>query len=90
VQDDPLDYQQTRVIEHLHTHRDDILESVHPIKAATDRAFEAIEQKLERILDQALPDYPGIQVVLVGGIEINTDWDQEDYFDLRTYRWIES
>jgi hypothetical protein len=90
VQDDPLDYQQSRVIEHLNAHREDILAADHPVKVATDRAFEAIEQKLERILDQALPDFPGIQVVLVGGIEINTDWDQEDYFDLRTYRWIES
>lgn len=90
VKDDPLDYQQSRVTQHLHNHRDDILSATSPIKAATDHAFDAIERKLERLLDKVLSEFPGIQLVLVGGIEINTDWDQEDYFDLKTYRWIES
>ena len=90
IQDDPLDYQQTRVIQHLHNHSEEILSAEHPVKVATDHAFDAIESKLLRILDQVLPEFPGIQLVLVGGIEINTDWDQEDFFDLRTYRWIES
>lgn len=88
--DDPCDYQQTKVIQHLSMYKNEILADEHPIRIATEKAYYSIEENLNHILEESLPLYPGIRIGLIGGIQINTDWGIEDYFDIRRYEWIES
>ncbi len=87
--DNPLDYQQARVIEHLHNNRKEILESQFPLKEATDSAYEAIHTKINRILDTIKPELDDIKLYLIGGIVINTDWMIEDYFEVRNVEYLE-
>lgn len=85
----PLDYQQARVIQHLHGNRDEILNSEFPLKNATDLAFEAIDRKLNLIIDSIKEELQDLKILLVGGIVINTDWNIEDYFDIRKSQFLE-
>ncbi|MBO6524815.1 MAG: hypothetical protein JJ971_13370 [Balneolaceae bacterium] len=87
--DNPLDYQQARVIEHLHKNRSNILESQFPLKEATDSAYEAIHTKMNRILDIIKPELDDIKLYLIGGIVINTDWTIEDLFEVRNVEYLE-
>lgn len=85
----PLDYQQARVIQHLHNHRDEILGDDFPLKRATDLAYNAIHQKLHTLLNVLKPNLSDIKLYLIGGIVINTDWTIEDYFEIRDEEFIE-
>ena len=85
----PLDYQQARIIEHLHACRDDILNSEEPLKKATDVAYDAIHTKLNNILDALKPELDDIKLYLIGGIVINTDWTIEDFFEVRNIEYLE-
>ncbi|GAB5408424.1 MAG: hypothetical protein BalsKO_07890 [Balneolaceae bacterium] len=87
--DNPLDYQQARVIQHLHNHRDEIINDEYPLKKATDFAYEAIHAKLHRILDEIMPNLDDIKLYLIGGIVINTDWMMEDYFEIKNVEFLE-
>ncbi len=87
--DNPLDYQQARVIEHLNNNRKDILESQFPLKEATDAAYDAIHLKINRILDAIKPELDDIKLYLIGGIVINTDWTIEDFFEVRNVEYLE-
>lgn len=82
-QDNPLDYQQARVVQHLHEAREEILASPEPLLAATEVAYRAIETKLYRVLTAAEKGFEGIRVCLTGGIVINTDWGSEDHILVR-------
>jgi len=86
----PFDYQQNRVIQHLSSYRDEIFSDEYPVKIATEKAYEVIENKFNHILAESLPQFQGICIGLIGGIQINTDWGHEDYFDIRRYEWIEN
>lgn len=79
----PLDYQQARVIQHLHQYREEILSDEYPLKKATNFAYLDIHIKLNRIIDALKPTLSDIKLYLVGGIVINTDWKLEDYFEIR-------
>ncbi len=87
--DDPLDYQQARVIQHLHNHRNEILESDYPLKEATDFTYEAIQIKLHKILDAVKPNLNDIKLYLIGGVVVNTDWMMEDYFEIKNIEFLE-
>ncbi len=81
--DNPLDYQQARVIKHLDQYRNEILEDEFPLKKATDFAYIDIHIKLNRIIDALKPTLNDIKLYMIGGIVINTDWDKEDWFEVR-------
>lgn len=87
--DNPLDYQQARVIQHLHQHKEEILDDEFPLKKVTDFAYEAIHAKLHRILDAITPNLGNIKLYLIGGVVINTDWMLEDYFDVKDVEFLE-
>lgn len=87
--DDPLDYQQARVVQHLHHHKDEIISDEYPLKKVTDFAYEAINTKLYRILDEVKPSLDDIKLYLIGGIVINTDWMMEDFFEIRNVELLE-
>ena len=86
--DKPYDYQQARVIDHLYQDREEILSDPYPLKRATDLAFDAIQNKMKHIIESVQPLFEDIQLFLIGGIIINTDWGIEDYFEIRNEEWI--
>ena len=87
--DNPLDYQQARVIEHLFNKRETILESKFPLKEATDVAYQEIHDKLYNILRAIKPQLTDIKLYLIGGIVINTDWMIEDFFEVKNVEYLE-
>ena len=82
-QDNPLDYQQARVVQHLYEARGEILSASDPLLAATEVTYRAIETKLYNVLAAAERGFEGIHVCLTGGIVINTDWGEEDHILVR-------
>lgn len=79
----PLDYQQARVIQHLYHKRKEIFSDPYPLKKATDVAYDAIHLKLTRILEAIESELSDLKIYLMGGVVINTDWDIENYFEVR-------
>ena len=53
------------------------------IKKATDIAYKHIEQEVKWLLGHATNIPAGTKIYLMGGILINTDWDKEDWFEVR-------
>lgn len=82
-QDNPLDYQQARVVQHLYEAREEILSASDPLLSATEVTYRAIETKLYNVLAAAERGFEGIHVCLTGGIVINTDWGEEDHILVR-------
>ncbi|MEQ9308726.1 MAG: hypothetical protein RLN90_04675 [Balneolaceae bacterium] len=87
--DNPLDYQQARVIKHLIQYREEILKDKFPLKKATDFAYIDIHEKLKRIINVLSPELTDIKLYLIGGIVINTDWKMEDFFEIRDVELLE-
>ena len=87
--DNPLDYQQARVIQHLHDHKTEILEHEYPLKKATEFAYNAIHIKVKKILKEVTPTLSNLKLYLIGGIVVNTDWTIEDYFEIKNQEVIE-
>ncbi len=87
--DNPLDYQQARVIEHLYNHREEILGNEFPLKQATEVAYQKIHEKMYSIIEAVKPDLSDIKLYLIGGVTVNTDWTIEDYFDVRNVEFLE-
>lgn len=84
----PLDYQQARVIRHLYENKSEIMDSEDPLMKVTDYAYQAIHDKLYRIIDNLEDSFSDIHLYLIGGVVINTDWFIEDYFDVRNMDYI--
>lgn len=84
-----LDYQQTRVIRHLRSHRTEILEAPQPLRRAAFYTYDSIHVNLIRIVDSIKHELKDIRLLLVGGVVINTDWGEEDYFLVRNNRFLE-
>lgn len=86
---DPLDYQQSRVCQHLYEHRNQILNAEFPLKEATVFTYERINTKLHNLIEASKGFFSDISIYTVGGIVLNTDWDIEDYFQVRNKEVIE-
>jgi len=85
----PLDYQQARVIRHLRANRTEILDAPHPLRKATFYTYDSIHVKMIRLMDSIKHEMKDMRLLLIGGIVINTDWGQEDYFLVRNNRFLE-
>lgn len=81
--DDPLEYQQERVLHHLAPHAEEILAAEYKVKVATQVAYDSIHEKMSRILSSEKVKKEEHRICLVGGILINTDWEEEDFFQVR-------
>ncbi len=77
------DYQQERVVNTLGRFKDEILAAEHPLKTSTEKMYDSIHQDFNEMLENSSKILSGYKVYLMGGILINTDWDKEDYFDIR-------
>lgn len=77
------DYQQSQVSKMLIEKYEEINASSEPIKTVTEIAFQQINRELKDIISACKDAITGRKVLLIGGIIINTDWDQEDFFEVR-------
>lgn len=80
---DLYDYQQHKVKELIHSEKERVLKATFPIKEVTDIALNEAHKQLMNIIEQTKESLKGHKLFLVGGIVINTDWDVEDYFEIR-------
>jgi hypothetical protein len=83
--DHDLDYQQWKLEEELQGGQKEILKSQDPLKAATEVMFERIDTRIKQLLEKTSAAFEGTTVALIGGIIINTDFEHEDWFDLREF-----
>lgn len=81
--EDHTDYQQTQVNKLLIEKHSELTEADEPIIKATDIAYKQIKRELTDIISTMKDKIANKNLLLVGGILINTDWDQEDYFECR-------
>ncbi len=77
------DYQQGQVNKLLIENYEEIKESDSQIKKVTEIAFNQIKRELTDIVSACLENLRDSPVLLIGGIVINTDVEQEDYFEIR-------
>lgn len=82
------DYQQGQVNKVLIENYQEIKKADDQIFATTNIAFNQIKRELTDIIGANLENLSKKPLLLVGGIIINTDWDQEDYFETRDISWF--
>jgi hypothetical protein len=68
-----LDYQQNTIEQIFHRQTDRITGAEIPLKAATDVMYEAIEQRIDLLVEKT--QFPGRYLILMGGVLINGDRD---------------
>ncbi|MEP1150640.1 MAG: hypothetical protein ABJH08_02825 [Balneola sp.] len=83
------DYQQTQVVKMLNAERDQILSADDQIKEVTEKAYEKIHTQVKELIHDCKDALKGNKIYLMGGIVINTDWNEEDWFDIRNQEVIE-
>lgn len=86
---DPIDQQQFRVSKVLNQKKDQILAAENAIKEVTEIAYAQIKEDVFKIVDSTREALKGRKIYLMGGIVINTDWDKEDWFEVRDSELIE-
>lgn len=86
---DLTDPQQNRVKQILFEQRERIFDAEDPIKEVTEIAYQKIHDKLREIISLSEKAFANTKVFLMGGIVINTNWDQEDYFEVRDTELID-
>lgn len=83
--DQELDYQQRKIAEELDESRLAIMKEDEPLIAATNQMFSQIDKRVKTLLDQTSSSFKNKKVALIGGIIINTDFGNPDWFDLREF-----
>lgn len=82
------DYQQGQVNKIITENYNDISSSENDIIATTEIAFNQIKRELTDIVAGSLESLDGKPLLLIGGIIINTDWDEQDLFEARDVSWF--
>lgn len=82
------DYQQGQVHKVLIENYEDIKTADNEVVATTETGFNQIKRELTDIIGGGLENLGTKPLLLVGGIIINTDWDQEDLFEVRDVSWF--
>jgi hypothetical protein len=82
------DYQQGQVNKVLIENYQDIKNADDQVVATTETAFNQIKKELTDIIAGGLDHLGKSPLLLLGGIIINTDWDQEDQFEIRDISWF--
>tara|TARA_R110000868_G_scaffold304437_9_gene565087 strand:- start:1883 stop:2572 length:690 start_codon:yes stop_codon:yes gene_type:complete len=77
------DYQQLKVQELIYSAKNKVEQSELPIKEVTEIALSEAHRQLMEIIELTKESLKGHKLFLIGGIVINTDWDVEDYFEIR-------
>ncbi len=88
-QESSSDYQQAQVVQMLNAERDEILSADNQVKEVTEKAYTKIHNDLKALIHDCKDALSGKKLYLMGGIVINTNWDEEDFFDIRNSEMIE-
>lgn len=83
-----VDYQQGQVHKVLTENYEEIKKADDEIVATTEIGFNQIKRELTDIIGQNVELLGDKPLLLIGGIIINTDWEQEDYFEVRDLSWF--
>lgn len=83
--DQELDYQQWRIAEELDESRSAIVKENKPLIKATDQMFSQIDKRVKTLLEKTSSHFENKKVALIGGIIINTDFGNSDWFDLKEF-----
>lgn len=83
------DYQQSRVAKMLQAEKSHILAADNQVKEVTERAYHHIHEELKDLIYDCKDALKGTKIYLMGGIVINTDWDKEDWFDIKNKELLE-
>ncbi|MGM0505674.1 MAG: hypothetical protein ACQER4_00630 [Bacteroidota bacterium] len=86
--DPEMDYQMWYIDKALEEQTEQILAGTPPIVEITDRMYRLIDDGVSRLLESTHPTFGDAYVVLVGGIFINRDQGEEDWFDLRRFEVV--
>ncbi|WP_020402456.1 hypothetical protein [Gracilimonas tropica] len=81
------DYQQGQVNKILIERYDEIKKADRDIVMATEVAYDQIKRELTDIVAGSLDSLGEKPLLLIGGIIINRDWDQDDLFEVRDVAW---
>jgi len=88
--DPEFDYQQWKLAEQLKSEKEKILNSSNALMnssnaliSATDVMFGRISHRIKKLLEKSEHLFEGNKVALMGGIIINTDFGEPDWFDER-------
>lgn len=82
------DYQQGQVNKTITENYEDIKNADNDVLATTEVAFNQIKRELSDIVGGSLESLDGKPLLMIGGIIINTDWDQQDLFEVRDISWF--
>ncbi|MFP8487957.1 hypothetical protein ACKGJO_02570 [Gracilimonas sp. Q87] len=82
------DYQQGQVNKVLTENHETIRNAENEVIETTEVAFEQIKRELTDIISAGIETLAAKPLLLVGGVIINTDWNQQDQFDLRDISWF--
>lgn len=82
------DYQQGQVNKVIIENYEEINSQDNDIIATTEVVFKQIKKELTDIISGSLKYLEGKPLLLIGGIIINTDWDQQDLFEVRDISWF--
>ncbi|MEX0845342.1 MAG: hypothetical protein WD022_08665 [Balneolaceae bacterium] len=77
------DYQQGQVNKLLIENYKEIKNSDRQIITTTEIAYRQIKRELTDIIAACKENLRGSPLLTIGGIVINTDWNQDDYFEIR-------
>ena len=80
---DDDDLQQSRLVRLLAGQRQRILSATCPEREITDVAYELSHAMTQRLLSSVQSQFHCRAVVLVGGVAINTDPGEDDWFEIR-------
>lgn len=86
---DSSDYQQAKVLKMLQGEKSHILAADNQIKETTERAYHHIHEELKDLIHDCKDALKGTKIYLMGGIVINTDWNEEDWFDIKNQEVID-
>ena len=82
---DPEDYQEAEIIRLLRDHQTEILHAQIPLLLATNFFYKRIDERLQQLFERVKEAFSGTKVAWIGGITINTDYGQPDWFDVKRF-----
>lgn len=82
------DYQQGQVNKIITENFEEIKSTENDILGTTEIAYKQIKRELTDIVAGSLESLDGKPLLMIGGIIINTDWDQQDLFEVRDVTWF--
>jgi hypothetical protein len=86
---DPIDAQQVFVDAALMKHSDRLVNAPNPHIELPHVVLDCQEELIKRIIDKCLKDIPdGVQIAVIGGIQINTPEGTSDYFLPKEFSFI--